>query len=270
MKNIVKFISILILCFCLSGQAFAVEIPMGELSASEHYDDVVALEDEMLRILYHSSLSTRSSSTSQIAFDKAIKTYIIKPEDLVAELKAGTLFENYQSIGVPIWKIPVEITPDHWDYVSAAYDGTDFTSTSGDAENLEGEMHLFYPERTNDYLNQLDSEIKEVIVLTVANFGFDLITLVNEDNSLLFIPYSSFAFMPEKMSNGIVCTSDDVVTGLEELLSTETMAEDMGGGAGGEQEALELGTTAKLFFLLGATVLSGWFCAIQWKKLKKN
>ena len=56
-KKYVISVALVLVLILLSTNTYAYELSTGEIYKDEHYDDIVALEDDIIRDLYNSSLS---------------------------------------------------------------------------------------------------------------------------------------------------------------------------------------------------------------------
>ena len=86
----------------------------------EHYDDIVALEDDIIRDLYNSSLSEPGINSldhaSGIDFEMAQKVYVFSPNDLLSSISCDDFGEVYSDKGQLVWRVPIEISSDTCDY----------------------------------------------------------------------------------------------------------------------------------------------------------
>lgn len=263
-----KYVISVAVVLVLITNTCAYELSTGEIYKDEHYDDIVALEDDIIRDLYNSSLSEPGINSldhaSGIDFEMAQKVYVFSPNDLLSSISCDDFGEVYSDKGQLVWRVPIEISSDTCDYaiIGQGEDGTySYTTVRTPKENINGVRYLFDP---NGVVGEFEDSIGSGILLDVVSvprYGIDLLILENS-TSFSFISLSDVS---EQFEFGQTYSKDYVAEQIENILIQDSAPEDAGGGIGFTPNDYNINA---LLPLTVATFLGVLLCVWQWKKLK--
>ena len=226
------------------------------------YDDISALQDDILDSLYTNLYDSNSSikSNTKIDFTNATKVYVYTPQELLALLNSDNIVDNISRTSNYCWKIPVANKSDGVDY-AVAYTNSSGNWTYYTASTTEfGKNEVLYiidPDNINDTLLKNKIEyIQQLYALTISEMSMDLL-VIDTGAETFAIPYAS---RPDflNLENGKAYSTTDMYEILNTYFSEQTSLSDWpsGGGASNIKADLDLSTYVVITFFF-ISIFSG-------------